>query len=106
MDNAGSHVTNVTKMEYTDILKLHYNIKICSQIVNSPETNILDLCIWCILESLVEYLHHHYQIDEDFLARTIDEVWNLMDGYNQFDAVHTCWKKVLSLIFARKWSYV
>ena len=85
-------------MEYTDILKSEYNVEIEWQVSQSPETNILDLGVWCLLQSLVEYLHRRKHMKEDSLARTIECAWDLVDGTTKFKAVHERWKKVLSLI--------
>ena len=98
MDNAGGHGTELAKLEYTDILKSDYNIDIEWQVSQSPETNILDLGVWCLLQSLVEYLHRRKRMKEDSLARTIERAWELVDGTSKFHAVHERWKKVLSLI--------
>ena len=57
MDNAGGHGTELAKMQYSDFLKTDYNVEIEWQVSQSPETNILDLGVWCLLQSLVEYLH-------------------------------------------------
>ena len=64
----------------------------------SPKTNILDLGVWCLLQSLVEYLHRCKCMKEDSLACTIEHAWDLFDGNIKFKAVHERWKKVLSLI--------
>ena len=100
-DNAGGHRTEPAKMEYTDILKSDYNIEIKWQVSQSPETNILDLGVWCLLQSLVEYLHRRKQMKEDSLARTIGCAWDLVNGATQFKVVHKSWKKVLSLNLLR-----
>ena len=102
MDNAGGHGTELAKMEYVDILQTHYNVEICWQVSNSPETNILDLGIWCLLQSLVEYLHRNRRMKEDCLARTIEQAWDLVDGFTKFKSVSERWKKVLSLILLDK----
>ena len=98
MDNAGGHGTELAKMEYVDILKHHFNVEVNWQVSNSPETNILDLGVWCLLQSLVEYLHKSRRMSENSLARTVEQAWELVDGSTKFSAVHERWKKVLSLI--------
>ena len=102
MDNAGGHGTELAKMQYVDILKTHYNVEVCWQVSNSPETNILDLGVWCLLQSLVEYLHRNRRMNEDSLSRTIEQAWGLVDGYTKFKSVVERWKKVLSLIILGK----
>ena len=47
MDNAGGHGTDDCVKEYTHILFEDYNIQIIQQVPRSPETNVLDLGIWC-----------------------------------------------------------
>ena len=98
MDNVGRHSTKLAKLEYTDILKSDYNINIEWQVIQSPETNILDLGVWCLLQSLVEYLHQCKRMKEDSLAQTIEWAWELVNGSTKFHAVYERWKKVLSLI--------
>ena len=72
-DNAGGHGTELAKLEYMDILKSEYNVEICWQVSNSPETNILDLGVWCLLQSLVEHLHRLKRMNEEALARNVLE---------------------------------
>ena len=53
-------------------------------------------------QSLVEYIHRWKKMEEDALAYSIEQAWNLVDGYTKFhavhDAVHERWKKVLKLV--------
>ena len=98
MDNAGGHGTELAKMEYINILKTHFNVEVIWQVSNSPKTNILELGVWCLLQSLVEYLHRRQRMSKDSLARTVEQAWELVDGSTKFYAVHERWKKVLSLI--------
>ena len=37
-------------------------------------------------------------MEEDALAYSIEQAWNLVDGYTKFHAVHERWKKVLKLV--------
>jgi hypothetical protein len=49
MDNAGGQGTVEAWREFTQELKVRYNVKIICQIPQSPETNILNLGVQCSL---------------------------------------------------------
>ena len=51
MDNAGGHGTNKAVEQYTQDLREKYKIEIVHQIPRSPYTNLLDLGVWCSLQS-------------------------------------------------------
>ena len=102
MDNAGGHGTKQIKLQYMDILKHHFKVEVVWQVSCSPETNILDLGVWCTVQSLVEYIHRWKKIEEDALAYSIEQAWTLVDGYTKFHAVNERWKKVLNLILLGK----
>ena len=57
LDNAGGHGTDKAKFEYMESLKARFNINIVWQVPQSPDTNILDLGMWCALQSAVEIQH-------------------------------------------------
>ena len=42
IDNAGGLGTTIAKEKYVKILEDHYNVKITWQVLNSPETNIIE----------------------------------------------------------------
>ena len=58
MDNTGGHGKKHVVEEYTAMLKTEYNIEIIFQVPRSPYTNLLDLGVWCSLQSEVETAHH------------------------------------------------
>ena len=57
MDNAGGHSTAGCIDEYVDLLKDKYNVIVRHQEPRSPETNLLDLGVWCSLQSWVDKAH-------------------------------------------------
>jgi hypothetical protein len=59
MDNAGGHGMQEAIDEYTAGLQREFNIRIKHQAPRSPETNALDLGIWCSIQSAVEKLHRN-----------------------------------------------
>lgn len=103
MDNAGGHGTDDAKAEYTDLLKEKYNIEVVWQVPQSPETNILDLGIWCSLQSYVETEHRlKTKSSRDALARTCENVWWTKFPATKFENVSQRWVKVLKIICATK----
>ena len=100
MDNAGGHGTNEAKSKYEDILFDEYNVKIIWQIPNSPETNMLDLGVWCMLQSYVEYIHMGRAMKPDTLSLSVHEAFEDFDGFDKLGEVGLRWKKVLELIMA------
>lgn len=101
--NAGGHGTDEAKAEYTDLLKQNYNINVLWQVPQSPETNILDLGIWCSLQSYVEAEHQlKTKSSRDALARTCESVWWTKFPASKFHNVSQRWIKVLKIICATK----
>lgn len=99
MDNAGGHGTDEAKAEYTDLLKENHNIRVVWQVPQSPETNILDLGVWCSLQSYVEIEHRlKMKSSRDALARTCETVWWTKFPASKFDNVSNRWIKVLKII--------
>lgn len=58
MDNTGGHDTGDVIKEYITILKDKHNVIVVFQVPRSPYTNLLDLGVWCSLESEVEKTHY------------------------------------------------
>jgi hypothetical protein len=54
MDNAGGHGTNEAKQAYVGILSEEFNVQVIWQVPRSPETNMLDLGVWAMLQAIVE----------------------------------------------------
>ena len=75
MDNAGGHGSNAAVEEYTKMLKTEYNIEIIHQVPRSPFTNLLDLGVWCSLQSQVEHEHLGMRKDAEALCNTVFRTW-------------------------------
>jgi hypothetical protein len=58
MDNAGGHGTKDTIEWYEQEMLRRFNINIIYQIPRSPETNLLNLGIWCGLQHMVVEIVH------------------------------------------------
>jgi hypothetical protein len=70
------------KNEYVSILFFKFNILVIWQIPNSPETNMLDLGVWGTIQEMVEYLHRQRCMDVDVLAKSVEEAFSILNGYN------------------------
>ena len=57
LDNAGGHGIKETVDAYVASLKEDHNVVLVHQRPRSPATNMLDLGVWMIFQSLVEKLH-------------------------------------------------
>ena len=99
MDNAGGHGTKNAIETYTNQLKEEHNVVIIHQIPRSPETNILDLGVWCSLQSVVEKEHQgKTKSSVDALYNTIDQVWKNRFGSEIMEKVYERWEKILQII--------
>jgi hypothetical protein len=99
MDNAGGHGTEAAIAEYTKILLDEYNIEIIHQCPRSPETNVLDLGIWCSLQWAVDKLMRGKRGDMEALDQGVREVWNNSPELSTaFGNVWTRLGRVLQLI--------
>jgi hypothetical protein len=98
MDNAGGHGTNEAKAEYEQILLDDFNVKIIWQCPNSPETNMLDLGAWMSIQHVVEEKHRTRTMNENSLARTVQESFDDFDGSRKLAAIADRWELVLDLI--------
>jgi hypothetical protein len=98
MDNAGGHGTVGAWLEFTQELKERYNVEIIRQIPRSPETNILDLGVWCSLQSAVEKAHRNLTTScLAALHRSVERAWISFNS-EKITKVYQRWKKVLDLI--------
>ena len=97
MDNTGGHGTEEAKMEYICILKKDFNIIIEWRAPTLPETNLLDLGVWCAVQHVVEQLHHLRVMSCDSLANSVFEAWEKIDC-EKLTNVAARWIKVLHLI--------
>ena len=76
MDNSGGHGSNEAADQYTKYLKETWNIEIVHQISRSPYTNLLDLGVWCSLQSQVEKEHFLKRTDVPSLVTSVEAAWN------------------------------
>jgi hypothetical protein len=98
MDNAGGHGTIEAIEEYTKILKEEFNIEIVHQVPRSPETNCLDLGIWCCLQWAVDKLMRGRRGDVYALNKGVYEAWNTTNLEGAFSNVWKRLGRVLHLI--------
>ena len=75
MDNAGGHGKEEAITKYTDILETEFDIEIIHQIPRSPETNVLDLGIWCSLQWAMDKLMRGKRGDMEALVQGVACVW-------------------------------
>jgi hypothetical protein len=100
MDNVGGHGTIEAWREFTQELKVGYNVEIIRQIPWSPETNILDLGVWCSLQSAVEKVHRNLTTScLAALQLSVERAWIAFNS-EKILKVYMRWKKVLDLIIA------
>jgi len=98
MDNAGGHGKNDIIEAYRADLWNKFKVKIVHQIPRSPETNLLDLGLWCSLQNHVEKEHRFKtRSNKDALAHSIKAVWESWDA-SILQKVYDRWVKVLDLI--------
>jgi hypothetical protein len=98
MDNAGGHGTEEAIKEYTKILHDVFRIEKMHQVPRSPETNTLDLGIWCCLQWAVDALMKGRQGDIEALHQGVMEMWNKTDLEGAFSNVWKHLARVLRLI--------
>jgi len=98
MDNAGRHGTIEAIEEYTRILADEYNIDIVHQIPWSPDTNVLDLGIWCCLQWAIDGFMRGCRGDVHALNKGVHEVWSSKDLSTAFENVWNWLGRVLHLI--------
>jgi hypothetical protein len=98
MDNTGGHGTEDAIKEYTEILQKQFNITIIHQIPRSPETNTLDLGIWCCLQWAVDYIMKGRRGDVYALHQGVMEVWEKSKLEGAFNNVWNRLTRVLKLI--------
>ena len=87
MDNAGGHGTKDCIDNYIESLLTNHNIIVRHQIPRSPDTNLLDLGIWCGVQHHVEKEHHgksKTRSNVGALARTIELAWDSYDSNRAF----------------------
>ena len=103
MDNAGGHGTKEAVEKYTNDLQRNHKVTIVQQVPRSPETNMLDLGVWCALQSVVEKEHREKtKSDANALARTVDYAWHNRFGPEIMQKVYDRWEQVLKIIIKEK----
>ena len=80
-------MTDECVKEYTQNLMEKYNIEIVQQVARSPETNVLDLGIWMLLQSAVEKRHKGRCCNPKVLNETVMEVWKEVASVEAFENV-------------------
>ena len=98
MDNAGGHGTEAAIKEYTRILLDEFSIEIIHQLPRSPETNVLDLGIWCSLQRAVDKLIRGRRGYIKALDQGVRQVWDSNELSTAFGNVWTRLGRVLRLI--------
>ena len=97
MDNAGGHGTIQAKSDFVSILQKEYNVIVDWQVANSPESNMLDLGAWMLMQSCVEMLHNNKVMEENVLTSGIrNAIFHLDWGVLQ--RIYDRWVKVLDLM--------
>ena len=103
MDNAGSHGKIKVKEQFVEILKTQYNVEVEWQVPHSPETNMLDLGAWIVLQSKFEFHHKRRVMFKDVLAKSVEYCWYSREMSGKIlNKIHERWKLVLKLIVAGK----
>jgi len=97
-DNARGHGTADAIDEYTRVLKEEYNIQIVHQIPRSPETNVLDIGMWCCLQWAVDSIMRGHQGNIHALNKDIYDVWQSKALSMPFSSVWKRLGRVLHLI--------
>ena len=67
------------KEEFEKTLRDKYKVRIIWQIPNSPDTNLLDLGAWCTIQSEVEDIHRFLVMDNDVLAKSVENAFLNLD---------------------------
>ena len=91
------------KKEYVKYLKEKHNIIAEWQVPHSPETNMLDLCVWMALQSYTDHLHKKKVMQPYALAESVYEAYAKINS-NVVKKAHEQWKLVLKLIIAGRGS--
>ena len=79
MDNADSHGTAGAIEEYKNNLLTNYNIEIILQISRSPYTNVVDLGVWVLLQSIVKSKHILRCCTTQALLNTVNQTWKSLN---------------------------
>ena len=76
MDNAGGHGTKEDVEFYVSELKKRFNIIVCFQPPNSPESNVLDLGTWMSIQSDVDKMARGVRQNADALESVVMNAWH------------------------------
>jgi hypothetical protein len=93
MDNTGGHGPNKAKEEYVSILLKKYKVVVEWQILNSLDTNLLDLGFWTTHQSIVDLKW----MDVEALLHTIQEAFQMID-LDKVTHIYQQWEYILDLI--------
>merc|ERR1711935_831459 len=97
MDNAGGHGTDECVKKYTDRLKKKHKVQIIHQVPRSPYTNLLDLGVWCSLQSQVEKEHYMKRTDLNALAKSVDNAWK--NDATIKEMIGKVWSRLRNVLF-------
>jgi hypothetical protein len=96
VDNAGGHGSKDAVTKYTKMLLKDFNIIIIHQVPRSPFTNLLDLGVWCSLQTRVEKQHYQKRTDVHALAKSVMETWNNDDDLT--DVINRVWNRLRNVL--------
>ena len=102
MDQAGSHGSKTAIDNYVLTLRKKWNIEVIFQVPCLPYTNVLDLSVWCSLQSKVEKWQFGQRCDVDTLASTVRNVWTSAKLLHMLTKVFQRLHKVLVLVAQAK----
>ena len=101
IDNAGGHGTQKAIQEYRTMLREEFNIVLLPQVPRSPETNLLDLGDWRLLQSFVERNSFRRLQSANAIAEATEKAWSEFLA-EKIEKVYVRWLLVLRLILKDK----
>ena len=78
------------------MLKTEYNVEIVFQVPRLPYTNLLDLGVWCSLQSEVEKEHRLKNNDIPTLATSVKDTWENCDRLH--GVIHRVWGRLRNVL--------
>ena len=73
IDGAGGHGTKEAIVEYKNNLQENFNIQLVFQVPRTPDSNDLDLGVWCGLQAAVKKTHFMRRCEVNVLVRSVYE---------------------------------
>ena len=71
-------------------------------VINSPESYMLDLGGWMVVQSYVKYIHKHLVMQNDVKNTSVQYAFNELEQ-NSLKNIYERWEKVLDLIISGNW---